>query len=639
MKRSIGLALTVVLSIVCWLETYLLGSNANLLRNSDFGDDWITLLPETKNHHWCYPSEFFNRRDYNPDTWVCQGSWQWQNADGPRAGRRMVLGGPQASVVQRVNWVAVHDDRSRSGFPDAGGFPDLKVQRSPRPLTLVRDLTFRVRLKAQDVPAEAGKIELALSPPGAVASGDPLGTVAPATLVAIAPIPPGSYEATWVEVTLSAEAWLKAAQASAAVDPKGAGDALADTALPGTVTVAVRYSAATGQVEIERAELTAADCASPNLLPNGSFESVADDGYPRGWSRPQKYWYFPPAHYYIFNTWHNSNAEIRGPVAADRLICHAGASSLKMVVAAGDEKTVVSDPIVLKQSEPRLIEVSAWVKTDQLCMLQLDAADEHGQRLDGFNFIHKAPMSIGSDDWRLVRQVFRPRQPLESIRLKLCARGVNGYTLDDTGPQPQNNAVGTIWWDDVRLCEPESGVDELKTRGVTAVEANPGRPAPHLEDLDLGERKLGDNLLTATLVNPGPAGSFAVRWEFTSPTGHGSAFNSKPQQLASGGHAAVSLPYRIGELCPGAYTEYRGAAHAAQRREDGGRERAVVWHLDHADRFGARRALPAARAATIRADESWPVLANPRAACHATARTGAARVRQGAQSLGLPDHA
>lgn len=109
----------------------------NLLRNGDFGDDWITLLPETKNHHWCYSSEFYNRRDYNPDGWICRGSWQWRQADGPRSERRLVLAAPQASVMQRVNWAGVHDDRKLSGFPDAGGFPELQGTSSTRPLTLV----------------------------------------------------------------------------------------------------------------------------------------------------------------------------------------------------------------------------------------------------------------------------------------------------------------------------------------------------------------------------------------------------------------------------------------------------------------------------------------------------------------------
>src|SRR5688572_24868201 len=49
----------------------------NLLRNPRFQDDWLTFLPETKNHHWAYPSEFTNRRDFNPDGWFCKGSWAW----------------------------------------------------------------------------------------------------------------------------------------------------------------------------------------------------------------------------------------------------------------------------------------------------------------------------------------------------------------------------------------------------------------------------------------------------------------------------------------------------------------------------------------------------------------------------------
>ena len=62
-------------------------AQANLLRNGSFQDDWLTLLPETQNHHWCYSTAFQNRRDYNPDTWILSGSWRWLNADGPREAR------------------------------------------------------------------------------------------------------------------------------------------------------------------------------------------------------------------------------------------------------------------------------------------------------------------------------------------------------------------------------------------------------------------------------------------------------------------------------------------------------------------------------------------------------------------------
>ena len=58
-------------------------AEGNLLRNGDFQDDWLTQLPELKNHHWNYTTEVFNRRDYNPDGWQLQGRWEWRDADRP----------------------------------------------------------------------------------------------------------------------------------------------------------------------------------------------------------------------------------------------------------------------------------------------------------------------------------------------------------------------------------------------------------------------------------------------------------------------------------------------------------------------------------------------------------------------------
>src|SRR5205814_7163983 len=116
-------------------------------------------------------------------------------------------------------------------------------------------------------------------------------------------------------------------------------------------------------------------------------------------------------------------------VESEAVVRREGRYSLGMRVPAGAEYCVVSDPVRLEQKEPRLIEVSAWIKSERLCMMQIDADDEKGQRLDCFNFIHKNPLSIGSNDWRLVRQVFRPSAPVKELRLKLCVRGMNGYTL------------------------------------------------------------------------------------------------------------------------------------------------------------------------------------------------------------------
>ena len=124
----------------------------NLLRNGNFQYDWLSQLAETKNHHWCYSSEFYNRRDFNPDGWQCTGSWQWLNAEAPYGQRHFVLSGPSAQVRQTVNWLLVNDERKSENFPDAGGFPAAVVVTSSCPEKLMRDLTVRVRVKGQDVP-------------------------------------------------------------------------------------------------------------------------------------------------------------------------------------------------------------------------------------------------------------------------------------------------------------------------------------------------------------------------------------------------------------------------------------------------------------------------------------------------------
>jgi hypothetical protein len=176
----------------------------NLLRNGRFQDDWLTLLPKNKNHHWVYFADFYNRRDFNPDSWALKGSWEWKGADQQAGDRHLILRGPDAGVSQQVNWLAVHDDRvPGGGSPDGGGFPALVPQRSPQPERLVGDLTFRARIQGENVPDGAGTLQLTL-PPVSVS----------------VPLPAGSYAGQWVEVKLPAQQWLKEAQQSAAKDPK-----------------------------------------------------------------------------------------------------------------------------------------------------------------------------------------------------------------------------------------------------------------------------------------------------------------------------------------------------------------------------------------------------------------------------------
>lgn len=518
---------------------------ANLLRNADFQDDWLTLIPKNKNHHWVYFSDFYNRRDFNPDCWTLVGSWDWRDSDKPRGQRRMVLRGPSATLTQQINWAAIHDDRiAGGGSPDMGGFPGLAPQRSLRPERLVGDLTLRVRVKGTNIPASAASIQL---------------QVAPATVQAA--LPSGSYDWKWVELQLPHADWLAARKQATDKDAKEkAESAKAGVLLPPFVNVQLAFKGTGGELAVERVELLESKRdPGPNLLTNGSFEAVDGKGYPAGWSQPRKYRYFPPGYYYIFNTWHNSRFPNRGPVAADNLLTHDGGRSLKMIVASGDEKCVISEPILLQQKEARLIEVHAWVKHDRLAMLQIDAEDDKGRRLDCFNFIQKMPFSIGTEDWHEVRQVFRPREPVASIRLKLCARGGNGYTLDGVGQQPQNNFVGTIWWDDVRVTEPESTPQELAQRGIKpASQPAPFKPAARLEALALGERKLGTSNLSAVIVNEGKPAAYSLLWEFTAPSGKKAQLRSPAVTIAAGGRAQTSILYTVEEIAPAPYTEHRG---------------------------------------------------------------------------------
>lgn len=531
-----------LLLLVC--STSSVWSQGNLLRNGGLQDDWITLLPELKNHHWNYTSEVFGRRDYNPDGWRLAGNWDCADADLPPGKRRLILR-PGSKMTQAVNAFTVNDSHKLEGWPDAGGFPAATAIRTKRPEAYGRTLELRVKLAARDLPPNALELRLGCSQSSPI--DDP--QAAKRTQVVSTFAPAGDYANQQVTLSLRPGDWIEAAKKDPAFATDGG-------PLPMAWFVEVEHKAGPkGEVTIHAVELVETDSPPANLLSSGGFEQLAGD-WPAGWSKPAKYRYFPPGVYYIFNTWHNSNSANRGLVRADELVTHSGRRALQMIVPSGDEVFVASDPIVLNQTEPRPIEVAAWVKTHQLAMLQIDAENERGERLDGFNFIHKNPLSIGTDDWRLVRQVFRPKTPVKSLRLKLAARGTNGYTLDDTGHQPQQNACGILWWDDVRVSEPESPDADLAARGVKPVAPSPaaGDAPPQITALDLGECLLGENILRARVACPVSVGEYRLVFELHPPVGEPVTVQSK---LVSG-PAMIDLAYRIVDPRPAGYTENRG---------------------------------------------------------------------------------
>src|SRR5262249_39026276 len=266
-----------------------------------------------------------------PDGWSCTGSWQWIDADKPRGSRRLVLRAPKAQALQRLHWFAVHDEAKISGFPDAGGFPELQPLLSRAPEQLVRDLALRVGLRGQDVPLGAGSVDLGLTPLGKADTSDSLGSLVKPLVSATTPILSETFDWQQLDVRLPASDWLKASQRDAA-----------GALLPAVVSIAVHFEGRAGQIELGLAELSDPGPAGPNLVSNGGFEGVGPDGYPTAWERPVKYRHFPPKHYYLFNTWHDALFDNRGRVETDVLVMWSGTRSLKMIVPSGDGRGGIS---------------------------------------------------------------------------------------------------------------------------------------------------------------------------------------------------------------------------------------------------------------------------------------------------------
>ena len=364
-------------------------------------------------------------------------------------------------------------------------------------------------MQGQNVPDGAGALQLTLAP-----------------VSVSVPLPEGSYAGQWVEVKLPGQQWLKEARQSEAKDPKETPETRkAGLVLPGFAEVRIAYKGKTGEVVLEQAELLETRDPGPNLAANASFEEVDADGYPTGWSRPVKYRYFPPKYYYIFNTWHNSQQANRGPVEADTLIVHGGRRSLKMIVASGDEKCVVSEPITLNQKQPRLIEVQVWVRHDKLAMLQINAEDDKGQHLDGFRLHPEGAVLDRHGQLAFAAPGLPPpsagqQHPRQTVRSRGQRLHPGRHQHPTAEQRHRHHLVG-------RCPRQRAGKHppELTERGVKppSPAALPAPLGPTIEGLDLGERKIGENTLAACpgqpgpgrgisclvglhLVNPGPAG-------------------------------------------------------------------------------------------------------------------------------------
>lgn len=297
---------------------------------------------------------------------------------------------------------------------------------------------------------------------------------------------------------------------------------------------------------------------SPNLAKNAGFENEKD-AYPVGWSAQKKFRAIGPT-YYIWTDWNHAFSENRGAVVLDKFVSHSGKQSVRFDVLPGDEKLIESDAIVLNQTEAKVVEVGVFVRADRVHMIDVRAVDENGYWMAGYRPRQPEYYKAGQSDgflfgngtfgWRYVRKFFVSASglPIKSMRVRLCARGFNGHTLDDAGTRSYDMTAGTVWWDDLHVYERTSTAAALKARGASFEQADttPGKIAD--ADLDLGQRFVGENTMSFAFTNNDRNAKYQLRVTTTIPGGEARVTESPAIDIAKGKRGKLTAPYVIDRL-------------------------------------------------------------------------------------------
>ena len=412
--------------------------------------------------------------------------------------------------------------------------------------------------------------------PGAVAQsgGGPWGGV---VNTAMAPAQPAAFALPWrATVWVRNGGALRLGSAETKAEPSTEWQQIsvelpADKATP-TAALAVTLS---GPGEFDDLVVQEQLSGAPNLIPNAGFEEADTQGHPRGWSSQRKYRTMGPT-YYVWTDWNHYFRENRGPVEVDALVRYAGRQSLRFDVFPGDEKYIESDPVVLNQAAPGIIEVAAYVRADRIKLIDIVCVNEEGVDLPGWRpsqpEYHNggtAAWGNGTFEWRYVRKFFAAPfdRPVKSLRVRLCARGFNAHTLDDAGTRSYACQVGTVWWDNLYVAERGTDASALAARRVTT--APPAADAPgELQPprLNLGERLYGANRLTYEFVNAGGDASFGLTLTTTLPGVEPAVTRSREITVNGGERGTLEVPYDIRRLV-GDLAE-QGRLHVALTRGD-----------------------------------------------------------------------
>lgn len=492
------------------------GWTGNLAKNPGFEEDFVNNRGE--GHVLSFKGDWwYNQKDLVPDYWDLQGGWTWAT-EAPHAGRHTLKLAAGATAKQAFIRAVSQEGGGAWGGAVNKPIPDANPAKFAQP--------WRVSAWCRG----SGTVTLTCGK--------------------------GSASAT----AKGGNAWEK-------VTAELAAEHTADAAAPVVVTLQ-------GPGEFDDVVVQEKLSDSPNLVANGGFEKVDRDGAAVGWSGQKKYRAAGPT-YYVWTDWNHYFRENRGRVGVDPLLPHSGKYSLRFDVLPGDEKYVESDLILLNQDKAHVIEVGAYVRADRINLIDLRCVDEEGVYMPGYR-PRQAENGVGGTDlygngtfgWRYVRKFFATPhgRAVKGIRVRLCARGMNGHALDDADTRSYAMATGTVWWDDVRVTERTSTAADLQGRGVKVPPAEAAAPGPVGDaDLDLGQRFFGENALTYAFANTGPAGMFQLRVTTTLPDGKPVTTTSAAAAVPAGQRGSLSAAYTLDGLA--GELEKQGRLHVELLRD------------------------------------------------------------------------
>jgi hypothetical protein len=473
----------------------------NMVLNPGFEEDFVNLNGE--GHVLSFKGDwYYNQQDLVPDYWALKGEWTWhkQAAHGGRYCLKLAKGASASqSFIRAV---------SQEGGGAWGG-SNIK----PIPMPKEEEARFNQPWRAGVWCRSGGKLTLACGKGSMSAEAK------------------GS--ADWQRLDVE----LPAAKMGSPGDP---------------VTITLE-----GPGEYDDVTIQEKLSPAPNLIADPSFERLNKDGTVKGWSQQKKFRAIGPT-YYVWTDWNHFFRENRGPVVADPLVAHSGRQSLRFDVFPGDEKLVESDLILLNQQKAHVIEVGVYVRADRIRLIDVRCVDEQGIYMPSYRPSQPenqtggtALFGNGTFDWRYVRKFFGTPggRPIKGLRVRLCARGMNGHTLDDAGTRPYAMACGTVWWDDVRVSERATTSADLRRRGVKVPAPDPVPPA-QLQDtwIDLGQRFFGRNDLTYSFVNNAGPGTFLLSVTTTLPDGKPVTSASPAFKVQAGKRTTFIAPYVIDRL-------------------------------------------------------------------------------------------